>query len=71
MLESRRYRGDVEGVEWEHRVWGTEYRGWQCKGKDLASTYVLCPCHKTRLSLILEGTSRKDTRGLYCQGGDC
>ena len=43
--------------------------GWQHRGNDLASTYVLCPCQRTRLSLILEKTSRGDTRGLYCQGG--
>ena len=42
----------------------------QHRDKDLASTYVLCPHRGTRLSLILEETSRGDTRGLYCQGGD-
>ena len=47
-----------------------EYRGQQHRGKDLASTYVLHPCQRTRLSLILEETSRGDTRGLYWQGGD-
>ena len=43
---------------------------WQRRGKDLASTYVLCPCQGAGLSLILEETSRGDTWGLYCQGGD-
>ena len=46
----------------------TEDRGQQCRGKDLASTYVLRPHRRTRLSLISEETSRGDTRGLYCQG---
>ena len=46
-----------------------DYRRWQRKGKDLALTYVLCPCQRTGLSLISEETSRGDTRGLYCQGG--
>ena len=26
--------------------------GVQCRGKDMASTYVLHPCHRERLSLI-------------------
>ena len=47
-----------------------EYGRWQHRSKDLASTYVLRPCQGTGLSLILEETSRGDTRGLYCQGGD-
>ena len=68
MLESWMYGGDVEGVE--HRVWGMEDGGWQHRGKDLASTYVLHPHQRTRLSLILEETCRGDTRGLYCQGGE-
>ena len=68
MLESRRYGGGVEGVE--HRVQDMEYGKQQHRGKDLASTYVLCPCQRTRLSLVSEETSRGDTRGLYCQGGD-
>ena len=38
--------------------------------KDMASTYLLHPCQRTRLSLILEDTSRGDTRGLYCQEGE-
>ena len=46
------------------------YRRWQHRGKDLASTYVLCPRQGTEVSLILEESSREDTRGLYCQGGD-
>ena len=48
-----------------------ENRGQQCRGKDLASTYVLHPRWRTRLSLILEETSRGDTRGrgLRRQGG--
>ena len=41
-----------------------EDRRWQCMGKDLASTYVLCPHQGTGLSLILEETSRGDTRGM-------
>ena len=53
---------------WRYGVWCTDYRGQQCRGKDLASTYVLHPHQRTRLSLILEETSRGDTRGLYCQG---
>ena len=48
----------------------TSYGRQQCRGKDLASTYVLCPRQKTGVSLILEKTSRGDTRGLYCQGRD-
>ena len=52
------------------RVWCMEDGRWQHRGKDLASTYVLRPCQGTRLSLISEETSRGDTRGLYCQGGD-
>ena len=47
-----------------------DYRRWQHRGKDLASTYVLCPCQGTGLSLNLEETSMGDTRGLYCQRGD-
>ena len=48
----------------------TDYGSWQHRGKDLASTYVLHPHQGTGLSLILEETSRGDTRGLYCQGED-
>ena len=51
----------------EHGVQGVEYGGQQHRGKDLALTYVLHPCQRTRLSPILEETSRGDTRGLYCQ----
>ena len=40
----------------------------QHRGKDLALTYVLCPHQGTGVSLILEESSRGDTRGLYCQG---
>ena len=43
---------------------------WQCRGKDLASTYVLHPYQGTGLSLISEESSRGNTRGLYCQGED-
>ena len=50
-------------------MWCIDYGGWQHRGKDLASTYVLCSHQRTRLSLNLEETSRGDTRGLYCQGG--
>ena len=45
-------------------------RGWQHRGKDLALTYALHPHQRIRLSLILEETSRGDTKGLYCQRGD-
>ena len=51
-------------------MWCTEDRRWQHRGKDLASTYVLHPYQGTRLSLILEETSKGDTRGLYCQVGE-
>ena len=51
-------------------MWCTDYGRQQHRGKDLASTYVLHPHQGTGLSLILEETSRGDTRGLYCQGGD-
>ena len=68
MPESRRYSGDVGRIECG--VWNIEYRGLQHRDKDLASTYVLYPCWRTRLSLILEETSRGDTRGLYCQEGE-
>ena len=46
------------------------YGRWQCRGKDLASTYVLGPRQGTGVSLILEETSKEDTRGLYCQRRD-
>ena len=60
MLESGRYGGDFEGVE--HGVWGMKHRGQQHRGKDLASTYALCPHQRTSLSSNLEETSRGDTR---------
>ena len=50
-------------------MWCTHYRRWQHRGKDLASTHVLCPHQGTGLSSILEKTSRGDTRELYCQRG--
>ena len=45
-----------------------DYRGWQHRGKDLASTYVLHPHWRTRLSLILEETSKGDTRNCIFRG---
>ena len=62
--ESGRCRGNVKGVEWGAQSAVYEYRRWQHRGKDLASTYVLCPCRGTGLSLILEESSRGDTRRL-------
>ena len=69
-LRDRMERDKLEAKpdSWRYGVWCTDYRGQQCRGKDLASTYVLHPHQRTRLSLILQETSRGDTRGLYCQG---
>ena len=41
--------------------------GQQCRGEDLTLTYVLRPCQRTRLSLILKETSRGD-KGIVLSG---
>ena len=51
-------------------MWCMGYRRRQHRGKDLASTFMLCPHQGTGLSLISEETSSGDTKGVYCQGGD-
>ena len=67
MPEPERYGGDIEGVE--HGVQGTEYGGQQHRGEDLASTYVLCPCWRTRLSSIWRRQAG-ETQGNYIVRGE-
>ena len=65
MLESRSYGGDVdvEGVEWGVQITEDSSVG-------VRTWLQLMCCNLTRLSLISEGTSRGDKRGLYCWGID-